>query len=418
VENPATELKLPKNHQWRRLIMRYAVIFGPGIMVMLADTDVGSVVTAAQSGVQWRYSMILPLLILIPILYLIQEITVRLGIITGRGHGQLIRERFGWGWALLSVSTLFLTSVGALITEFSGIAGVGTLIGVPPWLSVGLATIILVAIGISGRYQRVEWIGIGLGSLELAFVVTAILAHPRLGSLVHGLTSVPINHSSYVFLLAANVGAVIMPWMIFYQQGAVIDKQWTAKDLKLAKIDTGIGAIITQVLMIAVVVTTAATLGRSHMNSLQSIPQIANSLVAVMGSTAGKLIFGVGILGAGFVAALVASLAGAWGIGEAFGFNHSLNDKFREAPLFYTIYTAAHVAGAVLVIASVDLVRLTVDVEVMNAMLLPIVLGFLLVLESKTLPDKFRMRGWYRNMVWLLSGVVMAFGVYMMVVSL
>jgi Mn2+/Fe2+ NRAMP family transporter len=114
----------------------------------------------------------------------------------------------------------------------------------------------------------------------------------------------------------------------------------------------------------------------------------------------------------------VASLAGAWGIGEAFGFNHSLNHKFREAPLFYTIYTAAHVAGAILVIASVDLVRLTVDVEVMNAMLLPIVLGFLLALESKTLPDSFRMRGWYRNMVWLLSGIVMAFGVYMMVVSL
>ncbi len=418
MEDRATELKLAKKSKWRHLLVGCAVIIGPGTMVMLADTDVGSVVTAAQSGVQWGYSMIVPELILVPILYLIQEITVRLGIITGRGHGQLIRERFGWGWALLSVSTLFLTSVGALITEFSGIAGVGVLVSVPSWLSVGFATIILVAIGISGRYQRVEWIGIGLGSLELAFVVTAIEARPRLSSLVHGLVSVPVSHSSYVFLLAANVGAVIMPWMIFYQQGAVIDKKWTAKDLKLARVDTAVGAIITQVLMIAVVVTAAATLGRLHINALQSIPQIANSLEVVMGKTPGKLIFGAGILGAGFVAALVASLAGAWGIGEAFGFNHSLNHKFREAPLFYTIYTVAHVAGAILVIASVDLVRLIVDVEVMNAMLLPIVLGFLMALEFKTLPDRFRMRGWYRNMVWLLSGVVMAFGVYMMIVSL
>ncbi len=403
---------------WRRRWIRYALILGPGIMVMLADTDVGSVVTAAQSGVQWGYSMILPQLILIPILYLIQEITVRLGIFTGRGHGQLIRDQFGWGWAMLSVSTLFLTSVGALITEFSGIAGVGTLIGVPAWVSVGLATVILVGIGVSGRYQRVEWIGIALGSLELAFIVTAIMARPRLGPLVHGLLSVPLAHSSYVFLLAANVGAVIMPWMIFYQQGAVIDKHWTAHDLQAARWDTGVGAVITQVLMIAVVLTTAATLGHQHLPSLQSIPQIADALVAVMGSTAGKIIFGAGILGAGFVAALVASLAGAWGIGEAFGFNHSLNHRFREAPLFYTIYTMAHVAGAVLVIASIDLVRLTVDVEVMNAMLLPIVLGFLLALEAKSLPPAYRMRGLYRVVVWLLSGLVMTFGVYMMIVSL
>jgi Mn2+/Fe2+ NRAMP family transporter len=394
------------------------MLFGPGLMVMLADTDVGSVVTAAQSGVQWGYSMILPQLILIPILYIIQEMTVRLGIFTGQGHGKLIRERFGLGWALLSVSTLFLTVVGALITEFSGIAGVGSLIGLPAWLSVSIATILLIGIGVSGRYQRVEWIGIALGSLELSFFITAILAHPHMGMIARGLLTIPLTQSNYVFLLAANVGAVIMPWMIFYQQGAVVDKHWNASHLKAARWDTGIGSVVTQTLMIAVVLTTAATLRNHNATSLQSIVEIATALKSVIGPVAGELIFGAGILGAAFVAALVASIAGAWGIGEALGIKHSLNHRFREAPVFYSIYTLAHVMGAALVIASIDLVQLTIDVEVMNAMLLPIVLGFLLLLESKALPAEHRMHGGYRVVVWVLSSVVMAFGLYMIGVSL
>ncbi|POB10270.1 NRAMP family metal ion transporter [Sulfobacillus sp. hq2] len=413
MNHQAKSLDATRPDPWRSRLLRYSALFGPGIMVMLADTDVGSVVTAAQSGVEWRYQMILPQLILIPMLFVIQEMTVRLGIFTGKGHGELIRERFGRGWAWLSVSTLFLSVVGALITEFAGIAGVGSLIGLPPWISVSIATLALIAIGVSGRYQRVEWIGIALGSLELAFFVTAIMAHPALPQVARGLVTMPVSNPRYVFLLAANVGAVIMPWMIFYQQGAIIDKRWDQSHVKAARWDTGIGSIITQLLMIAVVLTTAATLGHENLGSLQSIVQIANALTSVMGTTAGRLIFGAGILGAGFVAALVASIAGSWGIGEAFGIKHSLNHKFREAPAFYLIYTLAHVLGAIMVIASIDLVQLTIDVEVMNAMLLPVVLGFLLLLEARVLPPAHRMHGGYRLMVWTLSGIVMAFGLYM-----
>ncbi|CAB1127675.1 NRAMP family metal ion transporter [Candidatus Hydrogenisulfobacillus filiaventi] len=399
----------------RRAWLRYGLAFGPGIMVMLADTDVGSVVTAAQSGVQWGYTMILPQLLLIPILYLVQEVTVRLGMVTGRGHGELIRERFGFGWALLSVSTLFLSAVGALVTEFSGIAGVGSLWGIPPWASVGAATLGLIALGLSGRYQRVEGIGIALGSLELLFLAAAWQARPDGARLLHGLTTLPLGQPGYVWLLAANVGAVIMPWMVFYQQGAVIDKGWGPRHLRAARVDTAVGAVLTQLLMIAVVLLTAATLGHGRTGgaSLQSIPEIADALIPFVGAGAAKVLFGAATLGAGFVAALVVSIAGAWGMGEAFGFKHSLNHRLREAPLFYGLYTLAHLAGAVLVIASIDLVQLTVDVEVMNAILLPVVLGFLLALEARALPPAYRMRGAYRWTVWSLAGLVMAFGVYM-----
>ncbi len=414
----AIELTKPVRSNWKRLALFFAAI-GPGIMVMLADTDAGSVITAAQSGAQWGYKMILPQIILMPILYLVQEVTVRLGLVTGKGHGELIRERFGMKWAMLSVVTLFIASVGALVTEFSGISGVSELFGIPGWISVSIATILLIMIGLSGSYKRVERIGIAVGLFQVFFILAAFLARPHMHELVRGFLSMPLGNHGYLFLLAANVGAVIMPWMVFYQQGAVIDKGLDTTHLRSARRDTLFGSVVTQLIMIAIVIVTAATIGRSHPNqALNDVQQIAQGLVPFLGSTVAKIVFGLGMVGASFIAALVVSIAGAWGIGEAFGFNHSLNHKISEAKWFYLIYTLAHVGGAILVIFSVNLVRLNVDVEVMNAMLLPIVLGFLLVLEAKSLPKEWRMSGFHKYLVWIISGIAMAFGLYMAVISL
>jgi len=383
-------------------------------MVMLADTDAGSVITAAQSGAQWGYKMILPQLLLIPMLYVIQEITVRLGVATGKGHGEGIKETFGMKWALLSVSTLFLASVGALVTEFAGIAGAGQLFGVPPWLSVSIATILLIALGLSGSYKRYEIIGIAVGLLELFFFVSAFMAHPNPSEIIRELGTLPLNNKDYVFMLAANVGAVIMPWMIFYQQGAVIDKGIKSCHMKWAKWDTLIGSVVTQIIMILVIVASATTLGKVNPGvSLNNIQQIAGALEPVLGVMGGKVAFSLGIVGAGFIAALVVSVAGAWGVGEVFGFNRSLNHKLKDAKVFYSIYTIAHIGGAILVILSINLIRVTIDVELMNALLLPIVLGFLLALEAKALPPEWRMKGLYKYFVWCLSGLIMAFGLYM-----
>jgi Mn2+/Fe2+ NRAMP family transporter len=384
-------------------------------MVMLADTDAGSIITAAQSGARWGYAMLLPQVALIPVLFLVQEMTVRLGAATGKGHGELIRERFGPGWAALSVGTLFLSGVGALVTEFSGIAGFGLLFGVPAWLSVSFATVLLVALGLSGSYRRVERAGIAVGLLELSFIPAAVMAHPNAAALAAGLGSLPVSSRGYVFLVAANVGAVIMPWMVFYQQGAVVDKALRLRHLPQARWDTLVGSILTQVIMIAVVVATAATLGRTSPGQpLNSVGEIADALAPFIGAVGARAIFGLGILGASFVAALVVSIAGAYGVGEALGLPHSLNSPPRRAPLFYGVYSLAHVGGALLVILSVgNLVNVNIDVEVMNAMLLPIVLGLLLVLEARALPRRWRMHGAHRYAVWAVCALVMAFGLYM-----
>lgn len=398
---------------WKRLFISLAT-FGPGVIVMLANTDAGCIVTAAQSGAQWGYAMVLPQILLIPIVFMVQEITVRLGLVTGKGHGELIRERFGMKWAILSASTLFLSSLGALVTEFTGIAGVGDIIGIPSWFSVSAATILLIVLGLTGSYKRVERIGIAIGLFELLLIPAAFMAHPVGNQLLRGLGSMPLHQSSYVFLLAANVGAVIMPWMIFYQQSAVVDRGLKLTQIRSARIDTAVGSVITQIVMISVVVMMAATIAITNPNQpIATVEEISRGLVPFLGNFGAKTVFGLGMLGASFVAALVVSLAGAWGVGEVWGFKHSVNHSIREAKWFYLIYTLVHIGGAVLVFSGINLIRLDIDTEVMNALLLPIVLGFLLLLEAKVLPSEWRMKGFYRWLVTGIAGVIMLFGLYM-----
>jgi Mn2+/Fe2+ NRAMP family transporter len=238
--------------------------------------------------------------------------------------------------------------------------------------------------------------------------------------LFHGLGSVPLGNRSYVYLLAANVGAVIMPWMIFYQQSAIVDKGLRPNMLRAERRDTAVGAVITQGIMIVVIVTFAATIFKVNPHvPLNTVGQLAGALTPFIGATSGKILIGAAILGGALVAALVVSLAGSWGISEVLGWRHSLNERInRKNAKFYLVYGLAHVVGAALVLASVNLISLAVDVEVMNALLLPIVLGFLLALERKALPPQHRMRGAYRVVCTGLCLVVIGFGLYMVPATL
>jgi Mn2+/Fe2+ NRAMP family transporter len=381
----------------RRLLLGFGfmAVIGPGLMVMLADTDAGSVVTAGQSGARWGYSL-LPLEVgLIPVLYLVMELTVRLGIATGKGHTQLIRECFGQKWATLAVVTLLVSTTGALVTELAGLAGVGLMEGISPSMTVPAAAFVLALVVLAGSYRRVELIGVTLGLFELAFLVAAACSHPNLHAVGSSFLSLgPVGRPAYVAIVAANVGAVIMPWMVFYQQSAVVDKGLRAKDFRAGRVDTAVGAVLTQVVMIAVLVAASATLhvhGRSS-GSLGSVQAISAALVPYLGATAGKMAFALGVAGASLVAALVVSLAAAWAFAELTGTRGSLNFRAKQAPWFYGVYIASLVVAAVVTLACSSAVRLSLAVEVGNALLLPIVLGFLLALAAKALPAPYRLR--------------------------
>ena len=392
----------------------WLAVLGPGLVVMLADTDAGSLITAAQSGAVWGYKLLALQLILIPILYIAQELTVRLGLVTGMGHGELIKSKFGSGWAWLSVSTLIVSCIGAILSEFSGLAGVGLLFGIPAWKTLSLVVIFLIIIAWTSSYRTVERVAIFLGLFELVFIWVAWDSRPQIHEMLHGLMSVPWNNSSYLYLAAGNVGAVIMPWMIFYQQSAVLDKGLSTKHLNPARWDTAIGAIITQCVMAAVLIATAATIGKTNPHApLNTVHQISDALTPSLGVFAGKLLFAIGMTGAAMVATIVVSLTAAWGLGEVMGFRRSLQDHPKDAPWFYGIYTAVLILGAILVASGIiNLVSLSVAVEVMNALLLPIVLGFLYVLARKTLPEKYQLKNSYAVFVGIILAVTSIFGLF------
>jgi Mn2+/Fe2+ NRAMP family transporter len=402
---------LPARHRVSR--WPWLWVLGPGLVVMLADTEAGSVITAAQSGARWGYRLPALQLVLIPVLFVVQELTVRLGIGTGRGHGELIRERFGAGWAWLSVSTLTVACIGALITELGGLAGVGLLFGIPAIVTVPAAVLFLLAIVWTGSYRSVERMALAIGAFELAFVVVAWQAQPDLGNLARGSVSLPISNSNYLYLAAANVGAVVMPWMVFYQQSAVVDKGLQPQDLPAARLDTALGAVITQLIMCAILVAAAATIGSAGTRgSLNTVQDISATMTPFLVSVAGRLLFALGVSGAALLGAIVVSLTAAWGLGEVAGYHRSLEHRPREAPWFYGIYTVALLLGAGVILLGTNVVQISVAVEVMNALLLPIVLGFLFLLALTALPAPYRLGRAHAVLAGLLLTATSGFGVF------
>ena len=388
-------------------------VWGPGLLVMLADTDAGNVVTGAQAGATWGYRLAPLLLLLIPMLYMVQELTVRLGVGTGRGYGELIRAQFGVGWAWLSLVGLTVAVIGSLVTEFTGVAGIGELYGLPREWTLPLAVVALLAIVGAGSYRRVERIGIFVGLFELAFFVVAWAAHPRLAALARDALDLPLGNRDFLFMAAAIIGAVFNPWMIFYQQSAVVEKKLALEDLRSSRLDTGFGAALTQCLTAAVLIAAAATLGRhGGSGGLDSVGEISNALTPVLGVTFGRLAFSAGVLGASLVAAIVSSLALAWGAGEITGYRHTLERHPFAAKWFFGLYGLCVVGSAVLVDRTPDLVWLNIAAQVLNALLLPLVLGFLVVLSVRALPPPLRVRGAY---LWALAAmcvVVVSVGVF------
>lgn len=404
---------------WSSWLSLVLLVFGPGLVVMFADTDAGSIIVAAQSGAQWGYHLLLLQFILMPILFMAQELSVRLGIVTQQGHGELIKKYFGGICAWISVGTLIISCIGAMLSEFSGLVGVGALYGVPANIVVLLVVIFLSVVALTGSYRSVERIALLFGLFEFVFFVVAWMAHPSWHEIMHGIYHAPYTNNQFLFLSAANIGAVIMPWMIFYQQSAVVDKKLKLSHLKAARWDTAIGAVITQCIMAAVLISTAATLGKKNPGAaLDTVHDISNALIPFLGNTAGKLLFAIGMTGAALIAAIVVSLTAAWALGEITGYKRSLEHHPSEAPWFYTTYIVILIISALVILSGINLVNLSVAVNVMNALLLPIVLGFLYLLAVKVLPNAYRLRGFYAYFVGIVLLMTALFGVYAGVVSL
>jgi len=223
----------------------------------------------------------------------------------------------------------------------------------------------------------------------------------------------PVSKREFVYLAAAIIGTTFNPWMVFYQQSAIVDKKLQPTDYGLARCDTATGAALTQLLTGAVLVSVAATVASSGGPAkLDSVAEISKALAPILGANVGRLIFSLGVLGASLVAAIVSSLALAWGLGEVTGYRHSLEHHPFEAGWFYGVYAACVIAAGALVWLVPDLVWLNISAQVLNVFLLPLVIAFLVALATEALPEPIRLRGWYLGLIIGISAVVCAVGLF------
>jgi Mn2+/Fe2+ NRAMP family transporter len=370
---------------------------------MLADTDAGNIVTAAESGARWGYRLAPLLLLLIPVLIIVQDLAVRIGLFRKCGFGELVRERFGRAGALVAAAALVVATVGSLVTELTGIAGVGELYGASRWLVVPLAGATLILVALTGEYRRVERIALLFGLFELSFFIVAWQSHPSGGEMIRDIADQKLADYGYLYLGAGLIGATFNPWMIFYQASAIAEKDLVPSDYRAARWDTMVGAILTQLVTASVLVAIAALKQHGTGASLDNIGQISDALTPLLGEATGQLVFSAGVVGAAMAAAIVSSLACAWGLGEIFGLRRSLEREARRRPGFFSGYAAWVVGSAILVLFAPDLVRLSIGMQVLNALLLPVVATLLVILAATALPDSVRLRG---RRLWLTAGVI------------
>jgi Mn2+/Fe2+ NRAMP family transporter len=367
------------NRRILKFLRLLAIIAGPGILVMVADNDAGGITTYVATGAKYGYGLIWFLVLLGPIAYVVQEMTVRLGAVTKRGHAEAIFDAFGAFWGWFSLFDLTLTDWLTLISEFIGMTAALRIFGVANWATVVIVSILMAFMVLQGRYWTWEKIALAFCVINLIYIPAAFLVNPHWSDVARiGLIpNLPggLNNTMFFFLMA-NVGTTIAPWMVFFQQSAVVDKNLKEKDILWEQLDTAIGSVFTVVVAIFCVVVTGAVL---HGVNIQSAAEAA---VALMGFNkyAGAFI-AIGLFDAGFLGAICISLSSSWAVGEVFGWAHSLNNKVREAPWFYALYFLLLVsAGIVVLIPGAPLVVITLFVQVVATTLLPAALVFLILL--------------------------------------
>jgi NRAMP (natural resistance-associated macrophage protein)-like metal ion transporter len=380
-------------YRYRRIIKTlqiYLLLAGPGIIVMVADNDAGGITTYSVTGATYGYSLIWFLVLLGPIAYFIQEMTVRLGAVTKRGHAEAIFDAFGslWGW--FSLGDLALTDWLTLITEFIGMTAALSIFGVPPLITVIVVTVLMFALVLHGKYWTWEKVVLVLCVLNLIYIPAAFLVHPSVSQVVSGFVpNLPGSDlGKLFFLLMANIGTTIAPWMLFFQQSSVVDKQMKEKDIPFGRLDTAIGAALTVIVAVFLIIVTGTLLYGSNVGSA------AQAAVALQGINYWVgTILAIGLFDAGLLGAICISLASSWAIGEVFGWAHSLNNKIREARWFYAFYLVllASAGGVVLIASQQVLVTVTLFVQVIAVTLLPAALVFLiLLLNSEELMGKYK----------------------------
>ncbi len=362
---------------------RLLAILGPGLIAASAGNDAGGIATYSSAGATYGYQLVWVMVLITVSLAVVQEMCARLGAATGRGLLDLIRERFGIGWALFAVGVVLVANGGLVISEFVGIAAAGELLGVNRLVAVPLAAAALWYLVIYGSYGWVERVFLLMTLVFFAYPVAAFMAHPNVGELAHG-AFVPTLRRDHDFLLVfvGLLGTTITPYMQLFQQSSVVEKGVARRHYGPERLDAWAGSVFSNIMSICMIVATAATLHAAGHTQVDSAADAARALEPVVGPAA-RTLFGVGLLGAALLAGAVLPLATAYAVSEAFGAPKGVHLDFRRARLFFGLFTALIVVGAGLaLVPGLPVIPLLVVMQVLNGALLPIILLFILLLVN------------------------------------
>ncbi len=361
-------------------------IVGPGLIVMVGDNDAGAFQTYGQAGQNYGTHLLWTLLLLVPVLYVNQEMVLRLGAVTGVGHARLILERFGRFWGAFSVIDLFILNALTIVTEFIGITLAAGYLGLPKIVAVALAAVVIIAAASTGSFRRFERVAVTFCAGSVMLIPLYFMLHPAASQMAHGFTTPSLpggagGMSAVMLLVIGIVGTTVAPWQLFFQQSYVIDKRITPRFMRYEKADLWIGIVIV-VLGVATVmgVTATAFAGTKGVGNFTDTAGLAHGIAAHAGRLAG-VVFAVALLDASIIGAFAVSLSSAYAIGDVLGLNHSLHRGFKQAKGFYAVYVALiGGAAAIVLIPGSPLGLLTEGVQVLAGVLLPSATVFLLLL--------------------------------------
>jgi Mn2+/Fe2+ NRAMP family transporter len=370
-----------------RLVLMLTLI-GPGILVMIADNDAGGVVTYAQTGSIFGIGFFIPFMVLmIPVAYVVQEMTIRLAAVTRRGHAEMIWQRYGSFWGAFSLGDLVIANSLTLVTEFIGITFGLSIFGIEPIYAVTLSIIFVLIITLTLRYYMWERVSLIIAALNLVFIPLVIYSHPNVGLVASSFATWRINGgitTLFIYVVVANIGTTIAPWMLFFQQSAEVDKGTIPKDIKDARRDTFIGALIMGAVAIAIIVLTATLVYSPgiHSTSGYDIQYILTMMTHKIGIIPVDL-FAMGLIEAGIIATIAITASTSWAVGEAFKWPKSINLPFWQGRKFYVPgMISLLIAGIIVLIPNISLGFLNLTVQVIASIFMPAAMLFLLLLAN------------------------------------
>jgi NRAMP (natural resistance-associated macrophage protein)-like metal ion transporter len=403
---------------WQTRVLVFFAVVGPGFITANVDNDAGGIYTYSLAGAQFGYRLLWTIVPMTIALIVAQEMCARMGAVTGKGLSDLIREEYGFRITFLMMIALVICNFGNVMAEFAGIASSLELFRVSKYVSVPIAAVVVWFLVVKGNYKSVEKIFLTASLFYIAYIIAGVLARPNWVQAVVSTVQLPsrdlMSDRHYLYMITGMIGATIAPWMQFYLQASIVEKGVTVRHYRAAKLDVLVGSIFAPIVAAFIVIACAATLNEAGFTSVRSAADAAQGLKPLAGEYA-FILFAAGLFNASLFAACILPLSTAYTVCEGLGFESGVDKKFHEAPVFYWLYTVLIAAGAaVILIPDFPLVHVAVLSQVLNGVLLPFVLLFMLLLANKgDLMGKHVNSRWFNVVACITAGVLVALTIAM-----